>query len=192
MKLEYIKSTDNWREVANHARTTISMDKGKGEPSDSWKTKMLYAEHSPIRDLWIKWKWVDMKYWVSNHFVRHHIGFQAFVSSQRSDREHNNIYNRDKRPQDALVNVECVANTQSMINISRKRLCNQAHKETQQAWDMVIEGIKNIESQLYKLCVPECVYRGFCPEFKTCGFADGYEFSKIRKNYINNLNSARK
>ena len=116
LKLEF-KST--WREVADAARTTVNMDEGTGEPASSWKKKILLAEHSPIRQMIIKWKWTDLPYWVSVHFVRHKIGIEHFVSTQRSDRTG---VNRENKEQSAAVSHECIANAQAVINISRKRL----------------------------------------------------------------------
>ena len=80
-------------------------------------------------------RWHGLKTWISTHFVRHNKGIDHWVSTQRSDRTG---VPRDKKPQDALVNHECEANAQAMINISRKRLCNQAAIETRAAWREVI------------------------------------------------------
>jgi len=31
--------------------------------------------------------------------------------------------------------------------------------------------------------VPECVYRGFCPEFKSCGYVDTPAYAEAVKRY---------
>ena len=162
-----------WREVADAARTTIGRDKGQGEPSSAWKRQLLLAEHSPIRQLMIKWKWRGLKYWVSVHFVRHKIGIEHFVRSQRTDRTGND---REQLPQSALVDHECLANAQAVISISRKRLCRQASPETREAWQTMLTALAPLEPELTSVCVPECVYRGFCPELKPCGFANTETF----------------
>ena len=180
MKIKYMKTTDNWREVANAARTTIGLDEGEGEPSSEWKRKILLAEHSPIRKLKIKWKWVDLPYWVSTHIVRHKIGIEHFVRSQRTDRTG---IERSERSQSAKVEHECEANAQAIINISRKRLCNQAADKTQQAWLYVVNRLEAYEPELASVCVRECVYRGFCPEMKPCGFIAKPEFEMLREEY---------
>jgi len=41
---------------------------------------------------------------------------------------------------------------------------------------MLIEQIAKEEPELALACVPECVYRGGCPEFKSCG---KHEYVKI-------------
>jgi len=172
MKLEL---ANNWRKVADAARTTIGMGNGTKEPKDSWKKRILLAEHSPIRKLKAEWKWEGLKYWVSVHLVRHWNGISHFVKTQRSDRTGTN---RDKAPQDALVNHEAEANAQALINISRKRLCAQASKETREAWNDVKEAVKSSDEVLASVMVPECIYRGFCPEFECCGYSKTEGFEK--------------
>ena len=41
------------------------------------------------------------------------------------------------------------------------------------------------EPELAACCVPECVYRGFCPEFKSCGFAGSPAFLEMVEKYRN-------
>ncbi|MBR4171924.1 MAG: thymidylate synthase ThyX [Kiritimatiellae bacterium] len=185
--LKYLRACFRWRDVADAARTTIRMDEGTKEPSSAWKRRILLAEHSPIRQMIFKWKWHDLKYWISVHFVRHKFGIEHFVSTQRTDRTG---VNRDEAPQDAPVDHECFANAQAMIFISRRRLCHQASSETTEAWKMVLEEVKKIEPELYSVCVPECVYRGFCPEFKTCGYVNTEAFRKARAAYVGEPKSA--
>jgi hypothetical protein len=33
------------------------------------------------------------------------------------------------------------------------------------------------------VCVPECIYRGFCPEIKSCGFSETSLFQKELTTY---------
>ena len=174
MKIAAIEIKSTWREVADAARTTVNMEKGTKEPSSPWKKKILLSEHSPIRQLIIKWKWVDLKYWVSVHFVRHKIGIEHFVGTQRTDRTGED---REIKNQSAPVTHECIANAQAIINISRKRLCNCASPESRQAWTAVLESLREKEPELFSVCVPECVYRGFCPEIKGCGYAKSPEYN---------------
>ncbi len=178
--ISYFKPDFAWREIADAARTTIRMPEGAREPSSAWKRKMLLAEHSPIRLMLFKWKWINLKYWVSVHFVRHKIGIEHFVSTQRSDRTG---LCREAAPQNAPVHHQCAANAQSIIFISRKRLCTQASPETHAAWKLVLEEIRKCEPELHALCVPECVYRGFCPEFKGCGYSETEQFRQALERY---------
>ncbi|WP_022665539.1 hypothetical protein [Desulfospira joergensenii] len=182
MKIENFEIKSTWREVADAARTTVSMEKGTKEPTDSWKKNILLSEHSPIRQLILKWKWIDLKYWVSVHFVRHKIGIEHFVSTQRTDRTGED---REIKSQSSPVSHECIANAQAIINISRKRLCSSASKESRQAWQAVLDKIKEKEPIIANVCVPECVYRGFCPEIKSCGFVDSEKYQDLLEDYQN-------
>lgn len=186
LSLKYLKSRFSWRDVADAARTTIHKEEGTGEPSSAWKRRILLAEHSPIRLITFRWKWENLKSWVSVHFVRHKIGIEHFVSTQRTDRTG---IKRDALPQDSLVQHECFANAQAMIAISRKRLCSCASPETRAAWKLVLEELRKSEPELASVCVPECVYRGFCPEFGSCGFVKTEAFQKARQSYVSGRES---
>lgn len=187
MDIKILSITKNWLDIKNAALNTIGKQSNK-EPTSEWKRRILLCEHSPIRKLKISWKWINLKYWVSVHIVRHKIGIEHFVTSQRNDRQ--NKYDRDKTPQSALITHECEANAQAIINISRKRLCNQASKETREAWQKFLDSFKDDEPELYSVCVPECIYRnGLCPEFKTCGWNKTLEFENKLKQYIKGIES---
>ena len=175
---------DNWQDVKNATMNTIGKDKG-AYPSSDWKRRLLLSEHSPIRKLHIGWKWSDLKYWVSVHLVRHKYGIEHFVSTQRTDRTG---ISRDEMPQNSLVNHECEANAQALINISRKRLCHCASPETRQAWQKVKSEIALVEPELASVMVKECVYRnGLCPEMFTCGYNKTKLFEEELKEYTNTV-----
>lgn len=160
--------TDQWLGAKDSAMHTIGKTHGT-YPDSEWKRKMLLAEHSPIRRLRFFWRWNGLKSWVSVHFVRHKHGIEHWVSTQRSDRTG---VTRDKLPQDTPVNHSCEANAQALINISRKRLCSCASPETRAAWMEVKAKVAETEPELASCMVPECIYRGFCPEIKSCGYAN--------------------
>ncbi len=174
MQIDNLTIRGTWREVADAARTTIGLEKGEREPSP------LLAEHSPIRLLSVQWKWRALKYWVSVHFVRHKIGIEHFVRTQRTDRTG---LDRDQIAQSATVDHECLANAQAVISISRKRLCRQASPETRAAWQALLTALATVEPELTSVCVPECLYRGFCPEIKCCGFFQTQEAQEALASY---------
>lgn len=180
MTVEGMKVSGSWREVADAARTTIGKEAGTGEPSSRWKKNILLCEHSPIRKLCFNWKWIDLPYWVSVHIVRHKHGIEHFVSTQRTDRTG---VAREANRQDAPVMHECFANAQALMFISRRRLCAQAAPETRQAWKAVVDEVAKIEPEVAACCVPECVNRGFCPEFKSCGYVETEAFKKRLEEY---------
>ena len=180
MEVINLKSIGLWSNVYNLALKTVRKNGEDKTPSDAWKKKILLAEHSPIRARSFQWTWKDLPYWVSNHFVRHKHGIEHFVTTQRSDRTG---IERDKLPQDALVNHTCVANAQALINISRKRLCNKAAYPTQIAWAKVVSAIKDIDPVMASCMIPECVYRGFCPELQSCGYCDTKDYKEELEKY---------
>jgi hypothetical protein len=67
--------------------------------------------------------------------------------------------------------------------MSRRRLCGQASPETREAWKLVVDAIAEKEPEVASCCVPECVYRGFCPEFKACGFFGSPAYEKALAAY---------
>lgn len=71
----------------------------------------------------------------------------------------------------------------AIISISRKRMCMKAAPETRAAWEMFLDELVRVEPDLASCCVPECVYRGFCPEFKPCGFCGSSTFRQMLDNY---------
>lgn len=179
-----------WKRALNAARRTIGKEPLDKEPSDSWKAKMLLAEHSPIRLVEFEWTWSGIKQWVTTHIVRHHEGCEKMVHSQRGDRrailEEYGVETRDQLPQGAENDMDMSANAQALINISRKRLCNCASKETREAWKQVQESIRKVDPIMAEKMVPECIYRGFCPEFMNpCGYSKTPQFEEALKKYRN-------
>ena len=183
IKLSGIFQATSWKRVLNAARATIGKKPIDKEPSDSWKAKMLLAEHSPIRLLEYDFSWENIKQWVSVHIARHHVGIEKFVHSQRGDRRELPC-SRDELPQGALNDMMVSANAQALINVSRKRLCSCASPETREAWKLVKEGVREIDPVLADKMVPDCLYRGFCPEFMNpCGYSKTDKFKEDLEKY---------
>ena len=195
----------DWIRVVNAARRTWGKKPIDHEPSDKFKRKILLAEHSPIRLLEYDFTIENIRQWVTVHLVRHHQGCEKFVHTQRQD-INEQIENISKRIIDILReegllregwrerdylfqgepnDMDMTCNAQSFINISRKRLCiGCASPETRLAWEIVIEKLKEIDPILAEKCVPECVYRGFCPEFdRCCGYVNSKAYQKRIKEY---------
>ena len=105
---------------------------------------------------------------------------EHFITTQRTDRTG---INRNELEQGALVNHAIEANAQSLINISRKRLCSCASKETREAWQKVKDEVAKVEPELASCMVPECIYRGFCPEMFGCGFDKTAKYRNNLQNY---------
>ena len=158
---------DDWTRAKNHCRTTDNKDFTEKEPTDTFKKKLLISEHSPIRTLQYDWTWPSIPYWVSTHWARH--VWTPFISTQRDDRLHDEI-SRDEKPQGALVRFDGYANQQHLIDTWRKRLCYKATPEARWlAEDLKLAMFDRGFCAESEVLVPNCIYRGGCPEFTSCG-----------------------
>lgn len=166
MKVIILNYADDWQIIKDNALFTIHKFGGGQYPSQDWKRRILLAEHSPIRSGRLIIEVHDVPSYVIGHIVRHNIGFMPFVATLRSDRTE---YADGKTPDRNTPNsVRFEGNYQSFINISRKRLCGQASEKTREFWSAVMAAVAEYVPELYFVCVPECVYRGGCPEFNMC------------------------
>ena len=130
-----------------------------------WKVKLLEAEHSPIRELWFGIR-MEIPYWVSVHFVRHHIGVNHYVQTQRTDRTG---VNRDELKQGELVSHIMSVNAQELVFMTHKRLCKQASYETRQVMQMIVDEVIKVCPEMKSILVRLCVYRnGKCTEMFSC------------------------
>lgn len=163
-----VERLTSWSLALDVARETMGKEPHGTEPSSGWKKQMLLARHSPIQTVFYRIDLIGIPYWVSVHLVRHKVGVDHFVRSQRSDRTG---VPRDELPQNSPVVHTMVANAQAILAISRKRLCFQASPETRKAWQAVVKALAEAgEVELAEACVPECIARGgMCPELKPCG-----------------------
>lgn len=184
MKVELLEIKGSYEQVANRCRTTVSKGELGKEPTEKFKRKILMAEHSPIRSLTYCFKITDLKSWVATHLVRHHIGVEKWVSTQRTDRTG---VNRDLEPQSAKVMMELEANAQALINMARKRLCTQASAETRAVMEAMKEEVSKKDPYLADCMVKECVYRGFCTEMWSCGYTKTKAFENEVEKYRNTI-----
>lgn len=183
-RVELTDIKGSYEQVVNRARTTVSKEELGKEPSDTFKRKILMAEHSPIRSLIYCFKISNLKSWIATHFARHHIGVEKWVSTQRTDRTG---VNRDELSQSNEVTMEIEANAQALINIARKRLCNQASVETRNIMQEMKNEVAKRDSFMADVMVRECVYRGFCPEMVSCGYDKTEAFRQEVEKYRNTI-----
>jgi hypothetical protein len=207
MEVKNIKSYGSWLDAKNACRISVNKENSKIEPTDKFKEKLIFSEHSPLRKIRISGDLIGVKSWVATHISRHNIGFLKFISSQREDILEDNdsldfflsrlqkiftkyfkrfFTKRDSKPQGMLVNCHFDGNAQSYINISRARLCFNTHKETREAMNLILDAVGEVEPELVKFCVKECVYRnGICSEpFKSCGFNKSKTFKIEQEKYL--------
>lgn len=163
MLTEILKRKGDWEEVVDDCRATVGKNELGKEPSKAFRRDILIAEHSPIRDLIIKWRWKDIPYWVTTHWARHK--WEKFISTQRSDRTG---IPREKLPQDEPQMFRGEANAQNLIDTMRKRLCFTAAQKTREYAEDLKLTLHDMEPELSDVLVPNCVYRCGCPEMNGC------------------------
>ena len=168
---------------ANMAARACSFTEGRVIPKVTMD--VLYrAEHSPIRTqiFWIEM--FNIPTFVSVHLVRHKIGVEHFVQSNREDRGGDITANRL-----TPINHAMLANANALINMARKRLCNRSHLHTQGVMAAITLGVYTLDAPLAKAMVPECRYRGQCPEFKPCG-QQIFDLEVLREKCLNDVKNA--
>lgn len=109
---------------------------------------LLLAESDLIKQVKFEWNWVEL------------------------DR-----YNRVdpiKLEDEPKLNV--IADAKTIITISRERLCSKASLEMRGNWQCLLEFIDKIDPVLARVCVPECIYRGFCPKINPCQYTKTHVF----------------
>ena len=187
----YVSKATDWDLVLDLARLTVNKDRVFKMPSDVFKKNILLAEHSPIRSLQYVIEIKNIPSWVSQHIARHDSfayhcvrdssGDVHFVGTSRTDRTG---INRNDLPQDAPVNHTIYCNANDLINISIKRLCNCASKETREVWQAIKDAIAQIDKPMADAMIPTCIYRGFCPETKRCcGYVNTEAYKKRLEEY---------
>lgn len=169
MKIELVKypTESDWLWAKQCALVTVGKE-SEVPPTLDWKRRSLEARHSYIRELKFGFLLTDVPYWVAMHLVRHHVGCQPYVRTQRNDRQAE--YDRGKAPQDAPVNLIWSMNAESLMTIANKRLCKQAAKETSSIVASMCVLVKDKCPEFTKQLVPICEYHGgVCHEMFPCG-----------------------
>lgn len=162
-------TAEDWHWVKTCTLNTVGKKKVVNEPDAVWKKKLLESEHSPIRELWFGFR-LEIPYWVSVHVVRHHIGCNHYVSTQRDDRQKEITIPRAEKPQGEMVSHIFSVNAQELVQFMHKRLCNQASLETRQLAEAMRQEVLKVCPEFESVLVPLCVYRnGKCTEMFPCG-----------------------
>ena len=172
------------------------------------------TEHSPVRTqmFWVELRNLPLA--SSTHILRHHVGSTPYQLSCRDDR--NGGYNHFPDRVDSVieminegnlegaidelnwlksnadrqtpVNLGLFLNAQSLIDMSKLRLCAQAHSETLTIFRALKEKIAEVDPELASVMVRKCVYRGgICGEAKCCGFNSSSAFKKELEDYLSNF-----
>ena len=207
-----VEQVVGWEHALDAARFTTGKVMTHKKPSENFIRSAIMAEHSPIKLVQYKVIVKNLKQWVGVHLLRHE-HMLPYICSQRSDRnesvekiaeqvsgellnmirEENPHFNpRDLLPQGSCNDHMFWLNAQTFINISRRRLCKEASKETQYIWKLIIEELKKVDPILTDFLVPMCVYRGFCPEMKSCGYCLTGAYAKQVTEYRGLISPASK
>ena len=181
-----IRKRSGWDRVLDAARITANKEPLLGqEPSEEFKRRMLITEHSPLRLLTFDITIFNIPYYAAMHLVRHKVGCEWFVGTQRSDRTGED---RNAKRQDAPVTLMLAANAAALLAISRERMCDKADEITQEAWGEVIRAMFGTDRLLALYMQPKCSRLGFCPEMDGCGAADQNFTARLREDlYIKPL-----
>ena len=127
--------------------------------------KIYDNEHSPMRTQIFAVTMLGIPTFVSTHFRTHSQGITHFVKSLREDRGGDGTESRW-----TPTNHGMLLNAQSLINLSRKRLCHKSHDETRKVMDTIKIAIDDVDSELAFRMVPDCIYRNGCHEDISCGY----------------------
>lgn len=134
-------------------------------PSKMTRERIYQCDHSPARLIryWVELQGIPT--FVSTHLVRHKIGVEHFVESNRDDR---GGAGDDKVTRETPVNHGMEINASALMQISRKRLCYASHVKTVAVWRKVRNEMELVDPDLASAMAPECAYRGYCPELREC------------------------
>jgi hypothetical protein len=146
-------------------RRACNMTMNGGKESKATLKGMYNCEHSPMRTqlFWIEM--IGIPTFVSTHFVRHKIGVEHFVKTNRDDRGGEKEVTRN-----TPVNHGMLVNAQTLVNMAKKRLCLKAHPDAIKVMRRIKSVMSDVDPDLALCLVPECEYRRGCHEPKTCGY----------------------
>lgn len=173
MKVEVrIKNKDWQKDLQESAMNTINKKWNEGkELTEELFRKYLLSEHSPIRGIELRITLFDIPYFTSVHFARH-IHSIPYVTTNRPDRT-----GRQERSTNDTCTHMFDINIQGLIDMMRKRLCSGKCDAITFKFALAIKKAFIEKGNYYKvigeMLVPNCIYRGGCPEFSSCGFYEG-------------------
>lgn len=135
-----------------------------GKPSEMSLDKIYQCMHSPIRTQMFYVQLKHIPTFVSVHLARH-VTITPFVKSNREDRGGTGEENRY-----TPIDMDFIANAEALLNMSYKRLCMKASKETVYVMDKIKLCMQVVDYDLAFRMVPHCIKYRNCEELKSCGF----------------------
>lgn len=146
-----------------------------GAKSNMTLEKIYKCRHSPMRTQMFVVRMYDIPTFVSVHLVRHKIGCEHYVTSNRDDRGGSKEEDRY-----TPVNHMMLVNAESLITLAHKRLCLKTHVLTRKVMELICLAVGDVDEDLLVHLTPLCVYRsGVCQELKCCSLGP----TKMRELY---------
>lgn len=170
MKVSYVRLVGpEWMTGAMRTTSGGNMEIVRFPSLDMWKKMLVSAGgvgHSPIRTVTYRVYVKDVPSWVTVHFVRHHVGVQFYVKSQRHK-------GRENEPQGELIDMMFDINAHAMINMAKARMCYKAAVETRQVMTELRRSLLEVgddyDKMLGEVLIPSCEWYHRCFEPSTCG-----------------------
>lgn len=159
----------DWNRCKDLAMRTMGKKWIKNDITEDWMHKMLECRHSPIRTLMFTIE-MHIPYFVSVHLVRHKIGVEHYVQSQRNDRQ--SQYDRELAPQNAMVIHTMDINAESLMIMANRRLCGMADAATRYVMTKICDQVEQVNPEFEGYLVPQCERLLHCLEAKPCGYWD--------------------
>jgi hypothetical protein len=158
MELEY-RFLNDPEDIQRAAWVTARKDKGlKFTPMLFYR--YLISEHSPIRRLVLSWRFRNLPKRISTHLVRH-VHTQPYIGGTRSD------WFPDLEDPESVDHLQD-GNCDALMSLARKRLCFRSWKGTVETIATLKFRLMSDADSMYGMLgsalVPNCVYRGGCPE----------------------------
>ena len=93
--------------------------------------------------------------------------------------------------EDPQLTIRAWLTIPQLIRISRMLLCHQVAQPIRRAWSAVISAVSASDPVVASVCVPNCIYRGFCPRTyigcTTCAYVNTHIYRLHRDAYIHGI-----
>lgn len=182
-----IELLTDWQLIADMAAFTQGMK--SFEINEQFLRDAIISRHSIIRAAIFRITVFGIPYFSHVHFVRHSVGHDHFVRSQRPDSMNPVGYNRETAPQNAPVDWSDIINMEALFTMMGRRLCKQADPVTRSVAQEIKWSFLNHRDAFMNLvgeyCLPLCEWMGgYCPEtFRSC---QKYPIAFKERNAIKN------
>lgn len=152
-----LHSYDGWDKALHAARITQDPNvQWTGEfPSEQWKKRLLYSEHSPLREPRV-YLTIEMYNKTQNHLVRHSTGMVWYVSTLRTDLKNSNdlaVHRLTERTAVLSINIA------GLLKMARTRLCIKSEEATRNIMKSIVDAVVDADPTLFmegNMFYPDC------------------------------------